>query len=62
MTYLVRIETDNDAFYPDPGPELARILRTLADRLEGEGSSEPIRLRDYNGNTVGMAQIEGGTE
>jgi hypothetical protein len=56
MTYRISIETDNAAFDPDPGAELARILRGLADRLEDGGDlAEPIRLRDFNGNTVGEA-------
>mgnify|MGYP006279860979 CR=1 FL=1 len=54
--YRIHVETDNDAFYPEPGPELARMLRALADRLEAGDLSEPIRLRDSNGNTVGMAE------
>ena len=56
MGYSIQIETDNDAFYPDPGPELARILRKLADRLEGGDLAESVRLMDYNGNAVGRAE------
>jgi hypothetical protein len=56
MSYSITIETDNDAFYPDPGPELARILRKLADRLDGGELAESVRLMDYNGNTVGRAE------
>ena len=69
MIYQVRIETGNAAFHndltgePDPGPELARILRSLADRVEDMHPGdlgEPIRLRDINGNKVGTAEpIEG---
>lgn len=33
MRYLIEIATDNDAFFPEPGPELARILRQLAERI-----------------------------
>jgi hypothetical protein len=59
MAYSIRIETDNAAFDPDPGPEPARILRKLADRLEGGADlAESIRLMDYNGNTVGFAATE----
>ena len=60
MRYLVEIATDNDAFYPEPGPELARILRKLAERIETAAPDEltaPVRLMDYNGNTVGSAVL-----
>ena len=60
MRYLVEIATDNDAFYPEPGPELARILRKLADRIETAAPDELTdagRLMDYNGNTVGSAAL-----
>ena len=54
--FRIEIQTDNAAFDPDPGPELARILRELAARLDdGVDLAEPIRLRDINGNTVGSA-------
>ncbi len=51
------IETDNAAFGDDPGDELARILRRLADlyangRLNADITHESP-LRDANGNTVG---------
>ena len=60
MPYLIEIATGNDAFYPEPGPELARILRKLADRIETAAPVEledAIRLMDYNGNTVGRALL-----
>jgi len=41
MAFTLKIDTDNAAFYNDsdgndfdPGPELARILRNLADALD----------------------------
>ena len=40
MRYLIEIATDNDAFFPEPGPELARILRQLAERIESAGPEE----------------------
>lgn len=53
--FKLEIETGNAAFDDDAGPELARILRELADRLSpglpsGEGGAP---LRDINGNKVG---------
>lgn len=54
------MELVNDAFADDAASEVARILRVLAQRIEQEGlHSEPMRLRDVNGNTVGQALIVG---
>lgn len=57
MPYRISIDTDGAAF-EDPGPELARILRKLADGLDRGGITppEPVRLFDVNGNTAGRAQ------
>ena len=60
MRYLIEIATDNDAFFPEPGPELARILRQLAERIESADPEElgaGVRLLDYNGNGVGRATL-----
>ena len=60
MRYLVEIAADNAAFGPEPGPELARILHKLAERIETAAPDEladAIRLMDYNGNTVGRAVL-----
>ena len=54
--FTFTIECDNAAFSdangdPWPYPEVARILRATADRVEkltGQGN-----MRDVNGNTVG---------
>ena len=57
---IIMLETRNDAFDPEPGTEAARILRELADRLDGmtQAPEEPLNLRDSNGNKCGMAQIQ----
>jgi len=76
MRFWVSVDCSNAAF-EDAG-ELPRILRGLADRLEGdagilerEGFSEeyanPVRpqripLRDINGNRVGFANIGEGSD
>lgn len=53
--YQVRIGLDDAAFEGDPRPEVARILRDLAERVErGNGAGH---LRDVNGNTVGACGI-----
>lgn len=52
MAFSLTLDTDNAAFEDGlTGHEVARILRSAADRLEqGEDSGQ---LRDVNGNTVG---------
>ena len=53
----IRIKTDNQAFDQE-GQEVARILRSLADRLENLDKLQECQLplRDLNGNTVGYYQ------
>jgi hypothetical protein len=54
--FKVLIEMGNDAFDQDDGrPELARILRELADRVENGKECRETFLRDINGNIVGKA-------
>lgn len=60
--FSVNIKMGNDAFSEYPGEELARILRGLADHVEGQtaerapGAKRAGHLRDVNGNTVGRWQ------
>ena len=49
--FLLEIRTSNDAFWPDPLTELARLLRAVAQRMES-GEQEGV-IRDLNGNSVG---------
>lgn len=51
----IEIETDNAAF-DDPRPELARILRELAAKLEAGRS--PTTVRDVNGNLCGEVYLD----
>lgn len=56
--FTITINTDNAAFDDAPGQEIGRILRTIADSVEGSMSGTSIRyfttpVRDINGNTVG---------
>ncbi|HWC37359.1 MAG TPA: hypothetical protein VG476_02465 [Acidimicrobiales bacterium] len=56
--FSVRFDCDDDAFHPEPGPEIARILRVVADRMEaGEDASRPVVIRDINGNVVGTYKL-----
>jgi hypothetical protein len=56
----IEIATDNAAFEGDAGPELARILRDIAGRLERDGvdgRADGFKVRDVNGNTVGKVEV-----
>jgi hypothetical protein len=57
MVFLLKIECDNSAFEPEPGDEVARILREAADKIER--GSTGVRLRDVNGNKVGKCRLLG---
>lgn len=57
MKFEVHIGTENAAFEGGPGPELARILRALADRVEDSPLGMTMRLHDANGNRVGFAAL-----
>jgi hypothetical protein len=50
------METGNAAFADAPGAEVARILRSTAERVEG-GELELV-LRDINGNRVGAVESD----
>ena len=60
MKLKIEITMDNDAFEPDNGTEAARILRDLADEIDG--ATYPVAnwvkpLRDINGNECGKAKV-----
>lgn len=66
MKLTIEIDMENDAFQPDPGPEIARVLRWVTGSLtDPDGSwglmpdrvGEQLRLRDHNGNTVGHFSV-----
>lgn len=57
----IHVRTDNAAFADHgAGPELARILRELADRIDREGDQpgrgEVWPIMDRNGNRVGTVR------
>ena len=59
MPFTVKIDTDNAAFDPDPGPELARILRRIADHIERGDTYDMFQtILDVNGNDVGRFAIK----
>ena len=57
MTLNIQLRSDNEAFSPDAAPEVARILRELADKFDNEAtnSGRVFRVLDVNGNEVGHA-------
>ena len=62
MKATLKIDMDNAAFVENPGYELARILRDLADRVECADSFEneydsTMSARDFNGNRVGELKV-----
>lgn len=64
MKAKIEIDCGNaafDFFSGGPAPEVARILKKLAARIEEEGIDLPdyeIGLYDINGNKVGKLEVE----
>lgn len=54
--FTLKISTANEAF-DQLGPEVARILRELADKVETSTALVSGNLRDINGNTVGSWRV-----
>lgn len=60
MQVKINVEMENSAFSESSsGTELARILRDLARKSEGQDwqIGDFITLRDINGNTVGKMKV-----
>lgn len=63
MTITITIQCDNAAFDDGhAGAEVARILRKLAARVDGDSLSDYCgsSLHDINGNKVGAVDVEDG--
>lgn len=56
----INIQTENAAFSPDPGYELARIFRALAEKAEQGDLYDGQPVIDVNGNRVGKIKISEG--
>lgn len=56
MKAKIAIAMDSAAFANSYYAELARILRELADKIDGQGEYHCI-LRDINGNSVGTFSV-----
>ena len=60
MKIKIEIDCDNAAFADGFASEVARILRRLAESVEGGYAPEaPLSLRDQNGHAVGYFRIVG---
>ena len=58
---VLELKMDNAAFEDDPTQEAARILRALAERIDGHPHFSPGHdqaLHDRNGNEVGYATVK----
>jgi hypothetical protein len=61
MKFHLHAALDNAAFEDScSGTEMARILRKLADKLEGYamGDGDKGKLADFNGNSIGGWVVE----
>ena len=54
--FELRISLEDAALHDAPRPELARMLRDVADRI-ARGESGKLTVLDINGNTVGRAVV-----
>ena len=59
MKFTLEIDCGNAAFDDDLPAEIARILRVVANELPRVYPEQYGRLRDANGNAVGVWQITG---
>jgi len=60
MKTIIEIKMDNAAFEDNHSGETARILRELAQRIDGHPHFSPGHdqaLRDVNGNEVGFCTV-----
>lgn len=58
----IEFDTDNAAFEDDARPEISRILRELANKVDEADFFELIsvhRIWDVNGNMIGHFEVDG---
>lgn len=58
VTFMLRIESGNDAVVQAPGYEIARILRDVATRVETSDTGVSAVVQDVNGNRVGFWKMD----
>ena len=54
--FTLQFETDNAAFIDYPATEAARILREVAQAIEG--GALDLSIRDVNGNKIGVFHLD----
>ena len=60
MNVSIKLECSNEAFDGANGGEIARILRKLADKIDGTDIDiGKLSLHDINGNPVGEFKATG---
>ena len=57
-TITITINTDNAAFEDDPWSETADILESIAQNFRDDRDLQYDKVRDSNGNTVGIITME----
>jgi hypothetical protein len=58
MKFTINMTCDNAAFEDEPAPEVARILRSIANKLdERDGYDKYQTILDVNGNDVGRWRL-----
>lgn len=62
MQFELSIEAKNNAFHAiegeyEPGMELARLLRKIADEVEDDPYGNNVSIIDIDGNRVGAWQL-----
>ncbi len=58
-TFTLKFDCDNAAFEGDPTPEIVRILRLTAQRIEMKGAPTHFQtILDINGNDVGRYALK----
>lgn len=58
VEFEMKIHSSNAAFEENPAGEVARILRDIANDIEGSHTYCEGNCRDLNGNTVGSFSFE----
>ena len=56
---VFQMQVTNDAFVPNPVPEVVRLLRKYADAIEQNNSLRGAEFIDINGNRCGHCMVVG---
>ncbi len=58
MQLTIKMSMDNSAFEEDWTQEAGRILKHLGDTLLDCAEAYPRKIKDVNGNTIGLLEVE----